>query len=131
MEIFRSRYESLMSKSWKISILPVPVASYNQNIFKRRFMRYVLPDLPYPYNALEPHMDEETVRFTHDMHHNGYERAEQCAGQTEKQGSSRLCLIKHSKGNWLLTGGIYAHTLYWESMSPMAADIRREAGQAD
>ena len=31
-----------------------------------------LPPLPYPYNALEPHIDEETMRLHHDKHHQSY-----------------------------------------------------------
>ena len=33
---------------------------------------YSLPPLPYEYNALEPHIDEQTMRLHHDIHHNGY-----------------------------------------------------------
>ena len=35
-------------------------------------MAFTLPPLPYPYNALEPHVDEQTMRIHHDKHHNTY-----------------------------------------------------------
>ena len=35
-------------------------------------MAYALPDLPYPYDALEPYVDEETMRLHHDKHHSTY-----------------------------------------------------------
>ena len=35
-------------------------------------MAYELPPLPYPYNALEPYIDEETMRIHHDRHHGTY-----------------------------------------------------------
>ena len=35
-------------------------------------MAYEVPDLPYDYNALEPHIDEETMRVHHDKHHQAY-----------------------------------------------------------
>ncbi|HRX83939.1 MAG TPA: superoxide dismutase [Phycisphaerae bacterium] len=35
-------------------------------------MAYELPPLPYDYNALEPHIDEQTMRIHHDKHHNAY-----------------------------------------------------------
>ena len=35
-------------------------------------MAYELPPLPYDYSALEPHIDEETMRLHHDKHHNTY-----------------------------------------------------------
>jgi Fe-Mn family superoxide dismutase len=31
-----------------------------------------VPELPYPYNALEPHIDSETMRLHHDKHHKAY-----------------------------------------------------------
>ncbi|HET8655917.1 MAG TPA: superoxide dismutase [Longimicrobiaceae bacterium] len=34
--------------------------------------KYTLPDLPYAYDALEPHIDERTMRIHHDKHHAGY-----------------------------------------------------------
>ncbi|MGI9518990.1 MAG: superoxide dismutase [Pirellulaceae bacterium] len=35
-------------------------------------MAYTLPDLPYPYDALEPHIDARTMEIHHSKHHNGY-----------------------------------------------------------
>jgi Fe-Mn family superoxide dismutase len=35
-------------------------------------MPFQLPDLPYPYDALEPHIDAETMRIHHDLHHKAY-----------------------------------------------------------
>ena len=35
-------------------------------------MAYAVPPLPYPYDALEPHIDEQTMRLHHDKHHQAY-----------------------------------------------------------
>lgn len=35
-------------------------------------MPHVLPPLRYPYEALEPHLDAQTLRIHHDLHHTGY-----------------------------------------------------------
>jgi Fe-Mn family superoxide dismutase len=35
-------------------------------------MPYEVPPLPYDYNALEPHIDEQTMRLHHDKHHQAY-----------------------------------------------------------
>lgn len=35
-------------------------------------MAYSLPELPYPYDALEPHIDAKTMEIHHSKHHNGY-----------------------------------------------------------
>ncbi len=84
-------------------------------------MRYVLPDLPYPYNALEPYMDEETVRIHHDMHHNGYVNGLNNALDKLEEARKRqdFALIKHWERELAFNGaGHMLHTLYWESMSP-------------
>src|SRR6266850_2136788 len=35
-------------------------------------MAFTVPDLPYDYSALEPHIDEQTMRVHHDKHHQAY-----------------------------------------------------------
>ncbi len=35
-------------------------------------MAYEVPPLPYDYNALEPHIDEQTMHLHHDKHHQAY-----------------------------------------------------------
>ena len=35
-------------------------------------MAFSVPELPYEYNALEPHIDEQTMRLHHDKHHAAY-----------------------------------------------------------
>ena len=35
-------------------------------------MKFEVPDLPYDYSALEPYIDEETMRIHHDKHHSAY-----------------------------------------------------------
>src|SRR5881409_1102386 len=39
---------------------------------KERPMAFSVPPLPYDYNALEPHVDEQTMRIHHDKHHAAY-----------------------------------------------------------
>src|SRR5438105_11290060 len=39
---------------------------------KERPMAFQVPPLPYDYNALEPHIDEQTMRIHHDRHHGAY-----------------------------------------------------------
>src|ERR1700686_4855378 len=40
--------------------------------FKERAMAFSVPPLPYDYNALEPHIDEQTMHLHHDKHHQAY-----------------------------------------------------------
>src|ERR1700679_3997614 len=74
-------------------------------------MAYSVPDLPYEYNALEPSIDEATMRVHHDKHHQAYvDKVNAALEGTEwadKQGPVR------NNG-----GGHYNHSLFWEWLSP-------------
>lgn len=99
-----------------------------------------LPPLPYPYNALEPHIDEQTMRLHHDKHHKGYvdglNRAETEMARARETGD--FGLIKHWEREAAFNGaGHYLHTIFWNNMSPagggdptgpLADQIRRDFG---
>jgi Fe-Mn family superoxide dismutase len=90
-------------------------------------MAYEVPDLPYDYNALEPHIDEETMRVHHDKHHQAYvdkanaalegtEWAEKPVAEVLQNLSS---LPDDKQGPVRNNGGGHAnHTFFWEIMSP-------------
>ncbi len=84
-------------------------------------MTYSLPKLPYAYNALEPHCDEQTLKIHHDMHHKSYvdglNKAEQKLQEARNSGD--FCLIKHWERELAFHGsGHILHTLFWENMMP-------------
>jgi Fe-Mn family superoxide dismutase len=90
-------------------------------------MAYAVPDLPYAYEALEPHISAETMRFHHDKHHQAYvDKANAALAESEwadvEPGEllGRLgelpAAIRGAVTNNL--GGHYNHSLFWESMSP-------------
>lgn len=84
-------------------------------------MSYKLPELPYAYDALEPHYDEQTVRLHHDVHHKGYvdglnNAVAKLAGAREK---GDFGLVKHWERELAFHGsGHVLHTMFWENMSP-------------
>lgn len=85
--------------------------------------KHTLPPLPYPYNALEPYIDEKTMRLHHDEHHKSYvdglNKAETMMVQARKTG--KFDLIKHWEREAAFNGaGHYLHTLFWETMAPRA-----------
>lgn len=106
-------------------------------------MAYVLPELPYPYDALEPYYDEQTVRLHHDMHHKAYvdglNNAE--AKVAEAIEKDDFTLIKHWVRELAFHGsGHILHTMFWENMKPggggpadgaVAALIKRDFGAFD
>lgn len=90
-------------------------------------MAYEVPPLPYDYAALEPTIDEQTMRLHHDKHHQAYvDKANAALEGTEHDGKpveevlSRLdSLPEEKRAPFRNNGGGHAnHTLFWESMSP-------------
>ncbi len=90
--------------------------------------KFECPPLPYPYDALEPHIDEMTMRVHHDKHHQGYVNKLNAAleGYPDLQGKSVEDLLKDLdaipgavrtavRNNG---GGHANHSLFWPSMSP-------------
>jgi Fe-Mn family superoxide dismutase len=92
-------------------------------------MSYTVPPLPYDYNALEPHIDEATMRVHHDKHHQAYvDKANAALEGTEFADKPVQELIKNlgslpaDKQGPLRNngGGHYNHSLFWEWMAPGA-----------
>jgi superoxide dismutase, Fe-Mn family len=90
-------------------------------------MAYEVPPLPYDYAALEPHIDEQTMRLHHDKHHQAYvDKANAALEGTEYDGrpveevlASLSSLPQDKQTAFRNNGGGHAnHTLFWESMSP-------------
>lgn len=86
-------------------------------------MAFQLPDLPYAYNALEPHFDERTMKIHHQKHHNGYTTKLNKAIEgtdLEKQSIEQILgsISKHSAAVRNNAGGFYNHSLFWRILSP-------------
>jgi Fe-Mn family superoxide dismutase len=86
-------------------------------------MGFKLPDLPYSYDALEPHIDARTMEIHHTKHHQGYtDKLNKAIEGSELENKSIEEILKnvsnHSKGVRNNGGGYYNHNLYWEIMSP-------------
>ena len=83
--------------------------------------KHELPELPYAYNALEPHYDEQTVRLHHDAHHKAYvdglNNAEAKLAEAREKGD--FALVKHWERELAFHGsGHLLHTLFWDNMKP-------------
>ena len=90
-------------------------------------MAFTLPDLPYAYDALEPTIDEKTMRIHHGKHHQGYtDKLNNAIEGTEWDGKSIEEILRNidSVPENIRTavrnnGGGYAnHSLFWPTMSP-------------
>jgi superoxide dismutase, Fe-Mn family len=84
-------------------------------------MAYTLPELPYAYDALEPHYDKETVTLHHDKHHAGYVAGLNAA--LDKMDAARtsgdMAAIKALSKELAFHGsGHILHSMFWMNMRP-------------
>lgn len=92
---------------------------------------YKLPDLPYPYNALEPYIDEQTVRLHHDRHHLAYVNGLNTALKRLEEARSKgdYSAIKAILRDAAFHGsGHVLHTLYWEGICAHAQSKEPTSG---
>lgn len=83
--------------------------------------KHTLPPLPYAYDALEPYIDEETMRLHHDNHHKSYVEGLNKAEIELKKAreNNNFALIKHWERELAFNGaGHYLHTIFWNNMIP-------------
>jgi superoxide dismutase, Fe-Mn family len=94
-------------------------------------MAFTLPPLPYPYNALEPHIDERTMQIHHDKHHAAYvnnlnaalepfpdlqnKSIEELIGNLDAVPEKIRTPVRNNGG------GHANHTMFWEMMAPGGA----------
>ena len=86
-------------------------------------MAFTLPPLPYAFNALEPHIDAQTMQIHHDKHHQAYvDNLNKAIAGTENENKSLEELVKNA-GQYSAAvrnngGGHWNHTFFWQIMSP-------------
>ena len=84
-------------------------------------MAFTLPPLPYAYEALEPHIDTETMKIHHDKHHRAYvDNLNKAIAGTENVNKTIEELVKNAgsispavRNNG---GGHWNHTFFWDSL---------------
>ncbi len=86
---------------------------------------YTLPDLPYDYGALEPHISGEIMQLHHDKHHNTYVTAlnevlEKLAAARDKGDFGAIVGLEKTLSFNL--GGHLNHSVFWKNLSPDGGD---------
>jgi len=123
--------------AWAANNISSAMPVQNSSGLKRGEAHHLFP-LPYDYNALEPILDEQTLRLHHDKHHAGYvkglNRAEMKLNEArEKDDFSQIKFWEreaafHGSGHIL-------HAIYWQNLSPrgggeprgnLAASIKKQ-----
>jgi Fe-Mn family superoxide dismutase len=88
-------------------------------------MAFTLPALPYPFEALEPHIDKQTMEIHHGKHHNAYVTNLNTAvagTDAEKLSIEEICknISKYPAAVRNNGGGHFNHSLFWTIMGPHA-----------
>lgn len=86
---------------------------------------YSLPDLPYDYAALEPHISGRIMELHHDKHHAAYVAGANTA--LEKLAAARAAddfaaVNLHEKNLAFNLGGHVNHSVFWQNLSPEGGD---------
>lgn len=91
-------------------------------------MPFTLPPLPYPTNALEPHIDAQTMEIHHDKHHAGYvnnlnaalEKAPELQNKSVEDLLKNLNAVPEAVRTAVRNnaGGHWNHSMFWQIMSP-------------
>ncbi|MBL8745324.1 MAG: superoxide dismutase [Phycisphaerae bacterium] len=107
---------------------------------------YTLPKLPYPHDALEPHLDKATMEIHHSKHHQAYVSGlnKALAELKKARDAADFTLVKHWSREIAFHGGGHVnHCLFWATMAPpgpgvggeptgdLAAAITRDFGSFD
>src|SRR5690349_9908348 len=88
-------------------------------------MAFQLPDLPYPKDALAPHISAETLDFHWGKHHRAYfnKTNEMLEGKQDLSGASLVDVVRHARqagDNKLFNNSAQAwnHSFFWQGLSP-------------
>jgi Fe-Mn family superoxide dismutase len=84
---------------------------------------YTLPELPYDYAALEPHLSGQILELHHDKHHAGYVSGANATKEklTEARANDDFASINQLQKNLAFNvSGHVLHSLFWQNMSPDA-----------
>ncbi|TFK45323.1 manganese and iron superoxide dismutase [Heliocybe sulcata] len=82
---------------------------------------HTLPDLPYAYNALEPHIAEDIMKLHHQKHHQTYVTGLNAAEESYAKTSTPKERIKLQAALKFNGGGHINHTLFWKNLAPESA----------
>lgn len=85
-------------------------------------MEHKLPELPYPKDALLPHISPETLDYHHGKHHNAYvtKLNELIKGTEFESMTLEQIIMKASGGMFNQAAQVYNHTFYWNCLAPKA-----------
>lgn len=115
------------------------LSCYSHSVFPQQFMTHELPDLPYNFAALEPHIDAQTMEIHYSKHHAGYVAKLNAAIAGTSYAETDLIELMQQISNLpanLQTpvrnngGGHYNHSLFWANLTPNKQSIPADLAAA-
>jgi len=103
---------------------------YNSiDIYPKPLMKHTLPPLPYPTDALVPHISAETLDYHYGKHHQGYvTKLNELIEGTEFENTSLEEIIRRSEGGIFNNAAqVWNHIFYWNCMKPNGGGIPKGA----
>src|SRR5258706_13470069 len=105
-------------------------------------MKFELPPLPYPKDALEPHLGAETLEYHYEKHHRGYlKKLQQAIANTPLASRDLEEIIATADGSVFNNAAqVWNHNFYWRCLSPrgggepprsLRGDLDRAFGSLD
>jgi superoxide dismutase, Fe-Mn family len=104
--------DTLTQAGWRMPALPMDAAG-----------EYMLPALPYAYDALEPHIDAQTMKLHHDMHHAAYVKGlnSALAQMADARAKNDYAAIGTAAQQAAFHGsGHILHSIFWQNMTAPA-----------
>jgi Fe-Mn family superoxide dismutase len=109
-------------------LIDIPSGDPSPRTFRRNALAYEVPPLPYDYAALEPHIDEATMKLHHDKHHAAYvtklngavEKHPDLGKRTPEDLLKNLSTVPEDVRTVVRNngGGHVNHTMFWQIMKP-------------
>ena len=90
---------------------------YVYHVYESYIMSYILPPLPYAYDALEPFISKETLHFHHDKHHAAYVNKLNELTQNNSEHTLEHLIRTSSGALFNQAAQVWNHTFYWSCMS--------------
>ncbi|KZP29499.1 manganese superoxide dismutase [Athelia psychrophila] len=103
------------------STLP-SVARLSRSLAVRAASVHTLPELPYAYDALEPHISKEIMTLHHSKHHQAYVTGLNAAEETYAKTPSTVARIALQAALKFNGGGHINHSLFWKNLAPASSE---------
>ena len=111
--------------------VPKSASAIAADTFDASTGKYILPELDYSYDALEPYIDAQTMELHHSRHHQAYVNGLNTALEklAEARETDDFSTVKHwSRESTFHGGGHFLHALFWKVMSPNGGGEPTDSG---